>query len=348
MTGTRRLNPGIAAALAAAMLFGLSTPLAKALLGTVSPWMLAGLLYLGSGIALAVWRLAHHQHGGHLARGEVWPLLGAIGFGGVLAPVLLMVGLTGMPASGASLLLNAEAVVTVLIAWLVFHEHVNRRTMVGFALILAGVLVLTWPRQASFGGLWPALALLGASLCWALDNNLTRGVTSAEATWLAMVKGLVAGSVNLTVALLLGSTLPNPGILVGALLLGAICYGLSLVLFIIGLRAVGTARAGAYFSVAPFFGAVLAVAMGEPLTWLLALAGVLMGGGVWLHLSERHGHVHRHEAVTHTHQHTHDAHHTHEHDEQLPPGASHTHVHTHEVLVHEHEHFPDEHHRHRH
>ena len=346
--GRRQLHPGVVAALAAAILFGLSTPLAKVLLGGLSPWMLAGLLYLGSGVALAAWRLARGQTSDRLVRSEVLPLVGAIGFGGVLAPVLLMFGLAGMPASGASLLLNAEAVLTVAIAWFVFREHANRRTVAGFALILTGVLVLGWQGQTLFGGWWPTLALLGACLGWALDNNLTRAVSSVDATWLAMVKGLVAGTVNLAVALLLGNAAPAPLMVLGAMGLGAVSYGLSLVLFILGLRSVGTARAGAYFSTAPFFGGVLAVALGEPVTPLLVVAAVLMAGGVWLHISEHHAHEHTHERLVHDHWHVHDEHHQHAHDVPVEPGVRHRHLHVHEPITHEHAHFPDIHHPHRH
>ncbi|HEY3338668.1 MAG TPA: EamA family transporter [Propionicimonas sp.] len=348
MNGPRWLRPGIAAALAASVLFGLSTPLAKLLLAGLSPWMLAGLLYLGSGVVLAGWRLVRGQRGRRLAHGEVWPLVGAIGAGGILAPVLLMVGLAGMPASGASLLLNAEAVLTVAIAWLVFGEHVNRRTLFGFGLIVAGVVVLGWQGQATFGGWWSTLALVGACLGWAVDNNLTRAVTSVDATWLAMVKGLVAGPVNLAVAFLVGGARPGPSVVLGAMSLGAICYGLSLALFIVGLRALGTARAGAYFSTAPFFGGLLAVVLGEPVTVPLLLAAALMATGVWLHLSEHHSHEHMHAAVSHDHWHIHDDHHQHAHEHPVDPGRGHRHPHAHERLTHGHEHFPDTHHRHGH
>lgn len=341
------MHPGIWAALTSAVLFGVSTPLAKVLLGGLSPWMLAGLLYVGSGLALAGWRLVRGHRGQRIVRSELTSLIGAIGFGGILAPVLLLVGLAGMPASGASPLLNAEAVLTVSIAWLLFGEHVNRRTMAGFALILAGVLVLGWQGQALFGGWLPTLALVAACLCWALDNNLTRRVTSVDATWLAMVKGLVAGPVNLTVAFLLGSVLPSPVVVAGAMSLGAVSYGLSLSLFIGGLRALGTARAGAYFSTAPFFGGLLALALGEPVTPFLLVAAVFMGAGVWLHVSENHLHEHTHERLSHDHQHVHDAHHQH-HDDLVTLGVRHRHAHVHEHITHAHAHFPDIHHRHGH
>jgi drug/metabolite transporter (DMT)-like permease len=348
MDGWRlRVHPGIGAALVAAVLFGVSTPLAKVLLGGLSPWMLAGLLYLGSGVALACWRLARGDRGQRIVRAELASLIGAIGFGGILAPVLLMAGLAGMPASGASLLLNAEAVLTVAIAWLLFGEHVNRRTMAGFALILAGVLLLGWQGEALFGGWWPTLALVAACLCWALDNNLTRRVTSVDATWLAMMKGLVAGPVNLVVAFVLGGAAPNLALVAGAMSLGAVSYGLSLSLFIGGLRSLGTARAGAYFATAPFFGGLLAVVLGEPVSPLLLGAAVLMGGGVWLHVTELHDHEHTHERLVHDHWHVHDDHHQH-HDGLVAAGVRHRHAHMHEPLTHGHAHFPDIHHRHRH
>ena len=275
------------------------------------------------------------------------PLAGAVLFGGMAGPVLLMLGLSSMPASGASLLLNAEGLFTALIAWVVFREATDRRIIAGFALIAVGAVVVSWPGQAQFAGLWPAMAVLGACLCWGIDNSLTRQVALNDATWLAAVKGAVAGPVNLLIAFALGAHLPAPASLAGASIVGVLSYGVSLVLFITALSRVGTARAGAYFSVAPFFGAAIAVLLGEPLTWSLLAASVLMAGGVALHLTERHGHVHTHEPLTHEHRHTHDdGHHDHEHE--TPPDGAHRHVHTHEALTHAHRHYPDSHHRHGH
>lgn len=347
--GTGLSNRGVQAALLSAVLFGAGTPLAKLLLGTVNPWLMAGLLYCGSGFGLLLFRLIRREPRVRLARTDRWPLVGAVVAGGIIAPVLLMVGLSGMPASGASLLLNAEAVFTVLLAWLVFKENVDRRILLGMLAIVAGAVLLSVPSAVSLGSPWPAAAVVGACLAWALDNNLTRMVALNDATWLAAVKGCVAGPVNLALGVALGASFPAPGPVAGAMLVGFLAYGVSLTLFIVGMRQVGTARAGAYFSVAPFFGALLALALGEPLTWPLLIAGASMGVGVWLHLTERHSHDHRHEPVTHSHWHTHDEHHQHLHDgDPVPPGARHHHEHTHEELVHTHDHYPDAHHRHPH
>ena len=344
-------QPGVMAALGAALLFGGGTPLAKWLLSSVNPWLLAGLLYLGSGGGLALYRLARHAPAGTLPPNEWRWLVGAILAGGVVGPVLLMFGLTGMPASGASLLLNAEGVFTALLAWFVFRENFDRRIALGMIAIVAGALVLGLPGEARFSTLWPALAVVGACLAWGIDNNLTRKVSLADATWIAMIKGLAAGSVNLALAFWLGAVWPPLPALGGALLVGWLAYGVSLALFVVGLRHLGTARTGAYFSVAPFFGAVLAIPLlGEPISAPLLIAAALMALGVWLHLTEQHLHPHTHEPMEHEHEHEHehDAHHQHPHDEPIPTGAKHRHQHRHEPLTHGHAHFPDSHHRHSH
>ncbi|SFS16215.1 Permease of the drug/metabolite transporter (DMT) superfamily [Microbacterium sp. cf046] len=333
----------------AALLFGAGTPLAKLLLGgDVNPWLLAGLLYCGSGIGLGVLHVIRRAPRVRLKRAELLPLGGAILSGGIIAPVLLMVGLSNMPASGASLLLNAEGVFTALLAWFVFRENFDRRVALGMIAIVAGAVLLSIPNGAELGSAWPALAVLGACFFWGLDNNLTRKIALNDATWLAAVKGLVAGPVNLILAFALGAAIPSVGGITAALVVGFFAYGVSLALFIVGIRHLGTARAGAYFSIAPFFGALLAIVLGDPVTWQLIVAGLLMALGVWLHLTEHHGHEHTHDAVIHEHVHTHDAHHQHEHPEPVAPGTQHTHVHSHDELTHTHVHYPDAHHRHRH
>lgn len=341
-------HPGVLAALGAAILFGAGTPLAKQLLHSVSPWLLAGLLYIGSGLGLSLYRLLSRSPAVSLQSHEMPWFAGAIMSGGVVGPVLLMLGLSGMPASGASLLLNAEGVFTALLAWFAFKENFDQRIALGMVAIVAGATILSWPGEARFSGLWPALAVLGACLAWGIDNNLTRKVSLTDATWIASIKGLVAGSVNLALAVALGTTLPSLPNLLGALVLGFLAYGVSLALFVIGLRHLGTARTGAYFSVAPFLGAVLALAMGEPVTQPLLIAGLLMALGIWLHLTERHEHEHTHETLEHEHEHMHDNHHHHAHDKFIPAGSTHSHRHLHELLTHVHPHFPDMHHRHKH
>lgn len=336
------------AGFAAAVLFGAGTPLAKLLLGSVSPWLLAGLLYAGAGLGLGIYRLIARPGRVRLARGEVLPFAGAILFGGILGPVLLMFGLSNMPATGASLLLNAEGVFTAVVAWVVFRENVDRRILLGMLAIVAGAVVLSIPTGAELGPIWPSLAVLAACLCWGVDNNLTRKVALTDATWLAAVKGGVAGPVNLAIAFLLGAQLPSALTVASAMVVGFFAYGVSLVLFIVALRHVGTARAGAYFSIAPFFGAVLAIALGAPVTVPLVIAALLMALGVWLHLTERHEHEHTHDIVTHDHWHVHDEHHQHAHGEAVASGVRHRHRHTHEPVTHSHEHYPDAHHRHGH
>jgi Permeases of the drug/metabolite transporter (DMT) superfamily len=342
------MNRGVMAALAAAALFGAGTPLAKLLLTHVSPWLLAALLYLGSGIGLWLVRRVRHAPSVRLERNDSGWLAGAIIAGGIIGPVLLMFGLSAMPASGASLLLNAEGVLTALLAWFAFKENFDRRIALGMFAIITGAIVLSWPGEAHFAGAWPALAVLGACLAWAIDNNLTRKVSLADASFIAMVKGLVAGATNLVLALSIHATWPETGTVIWAALLGFASYGASLTLFVIGLRYLGTARTSAYFSVAPFFGAALAIVLfDESLTPKLLVAGGLMAIGVWLHLTEQHEHEHTHESLEHVHEHVHgegDEHHDHGHNEPEIPGTRHTHLHRHEPIRHSHPHFPDAHH----
>jgi drug/metabolite transporter (DMT)-like permease len=341
-------HPGISAALGAALLFGAGTPLAKWLLDAVSPWLLAGLLYLGSGLGLTLYRALIRAPAVRLTRGDVLWFTGAIFAGGIVGPVLLMLGLAGMPASGASLLLNAEGVFTALLAWFAFRENFDRRIALGMAAIAAGAIVLSWPGEARFAGLWPTLAVLGACLAWGVDNNLTRRIAFTDATWIAAVKGSVAGVANLALAASLGASLPSLPAIAGAMAVGLLAYGVSLALFVVGLRHLGTARTGAYFSVAPFFGALVAVSMGDAVTPQLLAAGALMALGTWLHLTERHEHEHAHPAQFHDHEHSHDEHHRHAHETPVAPGSRHRHPHWHAPLAHSHAHYPDELHRHGH
>jgi drug/metabolite transporter (DMT)-like permease len=350
------LHRGITLALTSAMLFGASTPFAKLLVGSVHPTLLAGLLYLGSGLGLLAVAIASRLVAGRSSdtseqlglAGSLWLAL-AILFGGVIGPVLLMVGLTHTPASSASLLLNLEGVLTALLAWFVFGENLDRRIALGMASIVAGAVFLSWQGDISINGYIGPFAITGACLAWALDNNLTRKVSLNDPVQIAMLKGLASGPVNLLLALALGAVWPSVSLVGMAAILGFMGYGVSLVLFVLALRELGTARTGAYYSIAPFVGAVVAVLIfNEPITLSLAAGGLLMAFGVWLHLTERHEHEHIHEPVTHTHSHSHDIHHRHEHSHDDPPGEPHAHRHTHIRLRHQHPHYPDAHHRHPH
>jgi len=348
------MNRSVLYALGAAALFGASTPFAKLLLGEVSPWVLAAVLYLGSGLGLAAWialrsRLPGRESGAPIPRAD-WPwIAAAIAAGGVAGPILLMQGLARTDASSASLLLNLEAVLTAAIAWTVFRENVDRRVFAGMAAIVAGGVLLSAGAAPQAGGFAGAVLVAVACLAWAIDNNLTRRVSGGDAATLACVKGLTAGAVNLALAWALGTPLPAASGWIAAGLLGFLGYGVSLVLFIVALRNLGTARTGAYFSVAPFFGAALAVAMlGERPGTAFWIAAGLMALGVWLHLSERHEHEHAHEALEHAHEHVHDAHHRHAHDFAWDGREPHVHPHRHDPLVHSHPHYPDLHHRHTH
>jgi drug/metabolite transporter (DMT)-like permease len=348
-----KLDRGILAALTAAALFGLSTPIAKTLLGAISPLLLAGLLYLGSGIGLVIVLTVRAIVLGRASvvrpRGAdlLW-LLGAIALGGVVGPYLLMYGLQLTDSASASLILNLEGVFTVLLAWFAFKENFDRRIGAGVALIVAGSVVLSVGTVLRASGIVGLLAIAGACLAWAIDNNLTRKVSISNAMLVACTKGLIAGPISVALALRYGAHLPSATLLLQTGLLGFVGYGLSLTLFVLALRNLGTARAGAYFSVAPFFGAALAVGLGAPLTVTLIVAGLFMGAGVWLHLTENHGHRHRHSHLEHEHPHVHDAHHQHHHHSNWDGREPHSHSHLHGPIEHAHPHYPDAHHRHEH
>ena len=342
-------------ALGAAILFGASTPFAKQLIGNGAglpfPFLLAGLLYLGSGFGLTVTRLVRDRGWQPVGMPSIeWPwLLGAIAFGGVLGPLLLMVGLSRTTGATASLFLNLESVLTAVLAWLVFKESTDRRIVLGMVLIVGGGAVLAWPTgETTASGLGP-LALAGACLAWAIDNNLTRKVSASDALFVAGSKGLVAGAVNTALAFALGADWPALQLLSTAMLIGFLGYGLSLVLFVLALRGLGTARTGAYFSTAPFVGAAISILLfAEPTSASFWIAAILMAAGVWLHLTEHHAHEHAHAELLHGHKHRHDEHHQHGHDFAWDGVDPHSHAHQHVPLKHRHAHFPDIHHRHSH
>lgn len=291
-----RFPAGIGTALLAAFLFGVSTPLAKLLVADIPPVLLAGLLYAGSGIGLTLWIgsrrfLKQSSNEAPLRRSDIPWLSAAVFFGGVLGPVLLMIGLVSTPASTASLMLNLEGVLTAVLAWVVFKENVDRRVFLGMVVIVAGGILLSWSRDAEFGIPWGALAIAGACACWAIDNNFTRVVSGGDPMHVAAIKGGVAGIINIGIAVLMGSQWPDFSHIAAAGVIGLCGYGISLVMFVLALRYLGTARTGAYFSTAPFVGAALSLLVFREIPEIsFWIAGGLMAIGVWLHVSEHHEH----------------------------------------------------------
>ena len=293
------------AALLAAALFGASTPLAKLLQADITPGLLAGLLYFGSGAGLALvnlgLRLGRHTPEPPLQASDYPWLAGAVASGGIAAPLLLMWGLAGASASGVSLLLNLEGILTALIAALAFKEAVAGRIWLAACLMLAAGLLLGYDPQAGFGLSLRTLAVIAACALWALDNNLTRRISAADPVSIAMIKVLAAGSANIVAALASGASFPSGLPLAGALLLGWLIYCVSLTLYIVALRHLGSALSASHFSTAPFIGAALAIALlGEPVTAGFAAAFLLMLAAPGL-LTERHAHAHVHEPLGHEH-----------------------------------------------
>jgi drug/metabolite transporter (DMT)-like permease len=344
----------VAYALAAAALFGASTPAAKILAGEMPAFLLAGVLYAGSGIGLSLWiawrsATAAPTGSASIAPADIPWLAGAVVCGGMAGPVLLMFGLATTTASTASLLLNLEGVFTALIAWFGFGENFDRRIAFGMVLIVAAGALASLQPGSLEGISSGALFVAAACLAWAIDNNLTRRVSAGDPVPIAAIKGVAAGVVNIAIALAMGSAWPPLSQVAAAGLVGLFGYGVSLALFVVALRELGAARTGAYFSVAPFAGVALALAaLGEKPGMLFWLALPLAAAGVWLHVSERHAHEHLHEPLEHAHRHAHDAHHRHAHAFDWDSAEPHAHAHRHERLLHSHPHYPDIHHRHNH
>lgn len=341
------MKPGIQYALLAALLFGASTPISKTLLKDCPPVILAGLLYLGSGIGLALISLKRKPSA--FNKREWGWLLATVFFGGILAPISLLIGLSSTSGSTASLLLNFEGVFTALLAWFAFKENFDKRIILGMVAIVAGGLLLSWDAHSQFQFPVRSLGIIGACLCWALDNNLTRKISNADSIQIAKCKGLIAGIANLGLGLFLGMKLPSLTFLAEAGIVGFISYGVSMALFVLALRHLGASRTTAYFSTAPFIGVILSILFLHEIPSMMFWVGAgMMGMGVWLHLTERHEHEHTHEQMEHEHLHFHDEHHQHEHLPTDPKGEPHSHPHRHAKLTHSHPHYPDIHHQHSH
>jgi drug/metabolite transporter (DMT)-like permease len=346
-------SSGALSGLAAAALFGLSAPLAKLLLPATGPLLLAGLLYLGGGLGLAAaGRVRRARQVGREARlrGSDWPyVVGIIVLGGIGGPVLMLYGLERVSGVAGSLLLNLEAPFTMVLAVLLFREHLGVRGMIASGLVVAGAVVLGYSPGELRAQWVGALAIAGACLSWAIDNNLTQRLSLRDPIAVVRTKALGAGTCTLGLALVTGERLPSMGVLVPALLVGLFCYGMSILLDMHALRILGAAREAAFFATAPFMGAAAAVPLlGERAGPAHLVSAMLMGTGIFLLVRERHEHLHAHDEQEHDHVHVHDEHHQHVHDGSELPAEPHAHPHRHAPLIHDHPHVPDVHHRHRH
>lgn len=345
-----------AQAFLAALLFGASAPLAKLLLGQVEPVFLAAFLYWGSGLGVLLFKLVMTTRSSgvrqeaSLSRSDYRWLLGAVLCGGILAPILLLISLRETPASTASLLLNFESVATAFIAAIVFREAISKRASWVILAVTLGSILLSWDTRGEWGFSIGALGVVGACFLWGIDNNLTRNISAKDPLVIVLVKGFGAGTVSFLIATVLGGSLPSLPTILMAMVLGALSYGLSIVLFIRAMRNLGVARTSAVFGTAPLAGVVLSFALfQETPTPFFVVALMLMTAAMLLLLTEKHVHPHAHEPVTHDHQHRHDdGHHQHQHPEALEAGQAHSHRHTHEPLSHDHSHLPDIQHRHGH
>jgi drug/metabolite transporter (DMT)-like permease len=343
-------------AVSAAVLFGISTPLAKLLLGNIEPVPLASFLYLGSGLGLVLLQLIRRvavnnaANEAALAGKDVPWLIGAVVFGGILAPIISMLSLRSTPASTASLLLNFEGVATTLIALLVFKENIGKRVGAALALITLSSILLSWDFSNRWGVSAGALGIILACVCWGLDNNFTRNISAKNPFAIVSIKGLGAGLFSLCLSLAVKSPLPDFKIILGAMLLGFLCYGLSIVLFVLAMRNLGSARTSAFFGTAPFIGALLSFIVFRSVpNGMFIMAFPVMILGTVLLLRDKHEHKHFHEPVTHAHKHSHtDGHHNHAHEFACAPDTCHSHLHAHEALEHVHNHMPDINHRHKH
>ncbi|MET0895528.1 MAG: EamA family transporter [Acidimicrobiia bacterium] len=339
---------GLLLGIAAAASFGVSAPLAKRLLHDVEPQMLAGLLYLGAFWALALVPRRHAREA-PLQRADL-PRLGVvIAFGGIAAPVLLLLGLQRVSGVAGSLLLNLEGVFTILLGVTLFREHLSRRASAGCAVIFGGAVVLGLSGGDLHADAFGVALIALACAAWGVDNNVTQGLSLHDPRRLVQIKAGVAGLVNISLALLIGNDVPAMSTLLAAFALGGLSYGLSVYWDALALRELGAAREAGIFAIAPFVGALVApLVLPESLGANELVAGALMAVGVWFLLHEQHGHVHRHDSLVHEHVHTHDAHHAHRHTPGADESVPHSHRHEHEPLVHTHEHVSDAHHRHSH
>jgi drug/metabolite transporter (DMT)-like permease len=351
MRDDRGRTRGAVCGLTAAILFGASAPVSKLLLPELGALIMAGLLYLGAGLGLTLFGLIRpRRHGdgeARLTRRDLGLLAGITVTGGILGPVLMLIGLGRMSGLAGSLLLNLEAPATMLLALVLFREHLGRRAASAAVLIVGGGLLLSWHPGQLHADPWGVLAIAGACLSWGVDNNLTQRLTLRDPVAVVRWKTLGAAACTLALGVALGHPVPAAGTAAAAAALGSLSYGASILLDMYALRLLGAAREAAYFATAPFMGAAMAVPLlGDRFGVAELAAALLMAGGGVLLVREKHSHTHTHEALEHEHRHVHDEHHQHDHEE--PVSGPHSHVHRHEPITHEHPHVSDLHHRHRH
>ena len=349
MTGRSPIAGGVIAAVLAALAFGVTTPIVAWAGRDVGAFMTASLLYLGAAATALVLRVATRPSAPRLRRSDLPRVLAVALVGGAVAPTLLAWGLQRAGATLGALVLNLEAVFTVLLARAFFREPIGSRVAIAVAAMALGGVALTLDAWSSpRWGVTGLLAVIGATAAWATDNTLTRPLAERDPLEVVVAKGSLGGAATLAVAAAFGQSVPSAGPTVVLLACGATGYGLSLRLYLLAQRRIGAGRTGSVFALAPFVGAALAFALGErtggPFT---LLACGLFAAGVYLHVTERHGHRHGHPATAHEHVHRHDdGHHDHAHDP--PVEGEHAHPHGHDPVEHDHEHAPDLHHGHGH
>lgn len=339
---------GAALAVAAAVLFGASTPLIQRAGAGIGPFTTAALLYAGAALAGVVSRRPLQREAG-IGRRDLPRLLAMAAFGALLAPVALAWGLQRTSATGASLMLTFEAVFTALLAWWAYGESVDRRVAAAIVLLLAGGVALVFDQgRVDAGSAWGLFAVLAATAAWGVDNVLSRRLAERDPGQVVAAKAALGALASGALAWMATETRPALSATLGLLAIGVTGYGLSLRLYLLAQRSFGALRTASVFALAPFIGAALAVALGDRAGGMLMVAGAaLMLAGVVLHASERHSHEHVHEALEHEHAHRHDdGHHQHAHDPM--PAGEHSHWHRHEPMRHAHPHVPDAHHTHRH
>lgn len=334
-----------AAALLAALFFGVSTPLSKLLLADLNPFLLAGLLYLGAGLGLAAFQLLRGGRllpEGRFRRGYA---AGMVLCGGMLGPVLLMLAIRLAPAASVSIWLNLELVATALLGHFLFKDQLGRGGWLSVALALGAGTLLSY--DGGEAGVYAGLLTAAACLCWGFDNHFTALIADLSPLQSTVLKGLAAGATNTLLGLAAGGGLP-PAAAGKALAAGFVCYGLSITLYISAAQRLGAVRSQLIFSVSPLFGVLLSVLLlKEGLSPAQLASGALLLAAVWLLMAEKHSHAHSHEAVEHSHAHSHDdLHHDHSHADA--PSGPHAHPHAHDGRAHAHPHYPDLHHRHRH